>query len=220
MKILTWNVARPDIKKSQSILEIINSYNTDIVVLTETNSRINLDGDYKFVATKALAKNYDDIEYKIGENRTTIFTKYKILNQFETFDNHTSINIEIETEFGNLTVYGTIIGVFGGKNERFNQELEQQLVDFNHFKAENLNCIIGDLNTTFSGYTYPSHRARNLLNEVFNQKNMLNLTQDLDNNVDHIVISKNLLENKKTELIKFNLDKKLSDHIGIFIEIT
>ncbi len=219
MKILTWNVARPNIKNCQIIIDEINKYNADIVVLTETNSTINLGDDYKFVATKALAKNYDGIEYKIGENRTTIFTKYKILNQFETFDNHTSINIEIETEFGNLSVYGTIIGVFGGKNERFNQDLTSQLVDFNNFKKEDFNCIIGDLNTTFSGYTYPSHRARNLLNDVFNQNNMLNLTQNLDNIVDHFVMSKKFLENKNTELITFNLDKKWSDHIGICIEI-
>ena len=37
-------------------------------------------------------------------------TKYNFVNHYKTFDNFTSVCSEIETEFGILKVYGTIIG--------------------------------------------------------------------------------------------------------------
>ena len=48
---------------------------------------------------------------------------------------------------------------------------------------------------------------------------MENLTSEIPQNVDHIVISKEFLKNKKTEIVVFNFDKKLSDHIGICVTV-
>ena len=62
------------------------------------------------------------------------------------------------------------------------------------------NCIIGDLNVFFSGYAYPSHKARNTLNKAFAELEMQNLTAEIPVNVDHIVISKELLRGKKMEV--------------------
>ena len=74
-------------------------------------------------------------------------------------------------------------------------------------------------NDFFFGYTYPSHKARNSLNAAFEKLKMENLTIEIPENVDHIVISKEFLRSKKTEIEVFNQDKKLSDHIGICITI-
>ena len=82
-----------------------------------------------------------------------------------------------------------------------------------------MNCIIGDLNVMFSGYAYPSKHARNLLNETFENLEMVNLTAEITENVDQIVLSKSFLKNKIIEIETFNVDKKLSDHIGISINI-
>ena len=219
MKILTWNVERFKSHKIE-IKELIESFNADIIVLTETSSEIDLNNNYNCVATVELPSNHDGIVYKANENRTTIWTKYEVINQTETFDNYTSICAQIKTEFGNLNIYATIIGVFGGKGERFKNDLKQHLDDFKKFNINEINCIIGDLNTTFSGFTYPSHYAKNTLNGTFENLKMKNLTAEIPNNVDHIILSENILENKIIETQIWNLDKKLSDHIGICLSIS
>ena len=76
------------------------------------------------------------------------------------------------------------------------------------------------MNVYFSGYAYPSRYARNILNETFEKLKMENLTSEIAENVDHIIISKEFIKNKKIKIETWNLDKKLSDHIGICLTIT
>ena len=218
MKILTWNLERPK-KFDELVLAKISEFNADILILTETNSLINPGKEYSFVETKILEKGFDGINYQSGENRTTIWTKFKINKQYKTSDEFTNVCAEIETPNGLLRIYGTIIGVFGGIGERFKLDLENQLSDFENLCAENFFCIGGDFNVTFSGRAYPSHEARNKLNSTFEKLNLKNLTSEILNNVDHIVLSKKFVENKKIIIETWNHDKKLSDHIGICITL-
>ena len=219
MKIATWNVERLQKNKNEEIKSKLYELDADIIVLTETNSILNLGKNYNCVSTEILSENYDNVNYKVGENRTTIWTKYNFVNQYKTFDKFTSVCSEIESEFGILKVYGTIIGIFGGIGKRFESDLIGQLKDFENFESEKSNCIIGDLNVYFSGYGYPSHYARNILNETFEKLKMKNLTSEIAENVDHIIISKEFMKNKKTKIEIWNLDKKMSDHIGICLTI-
>jgi len=218
MKILTWNIERAKYE-NQLIIDKLAEFNADIIILTETNYAIKIGEDFKFVATEILESGFDGVKYKTGENRTTIWTKYRIVNQKKTFDNFTSVCAEIETPKGLLNVYGTIIGVFGGIGERFKNDLEKQLLDFENLSKEKLICIVGDLNVTFSGRVYPSHDAKNKLNSAFEQLKLKNLTSEIENNIDHIVISKCLVENRNVKIETWNHDKKLSDHIGICVTI-
>ncbi len=218
MKILTWNLERPK-KVNHLILKKLSEFDADILILTETNSAINLGKKYSFVSTDSLFSGFDGIDYIIGENRTTIWSKYEIKSKFQTYDNFTSVCVQIETEYGLLNVYGTIIGVFGGKGVRFKNDLNSQILDFNKFALENYLCVAGDFNVMFSGLAYPSHESRNKLNTVFDELNLENLTSKIENNVDHIVLSKDFLANKKIEITIWNEDKKLSDHIGICLDI-
>lgn len=218
MKILTWNLERPK-KANQEILNKLAEYNADIVVLTETNTIINPGKEYSPIETETLIKGYDGINYHLGENRTTIWTKYKIVEEHKTFDSYTAVCAQIETQNGSLNVYATIIGVFGGIGERFKSDLENQLLDFEKLSSENPLCIIGDLNVTFSGRVYPSHDARNKLNDAFEKLKLTNVTAAIENNVDHIVVSKDFIQNKKVTIETWNHDKKLSDHIGICLTI-
>ena len=218
MKILTWNLERPKIA-NQLILDKLTEYNADILILTETNTIINPGKDYSSIATATLAKGHDGIAYQIGENRTTIWTKYKIGVKHNTYDNYTSVCAQLETPQSSLNVYATIIGVFGGIGERFKSDLENQLLDFEILSREKAFCIIGDLNVTFSGRAYPSHQARNKLKAAFEKLNLINLTAEIENNVDHIVLSKDFIKNKIVKIETWNHDKLLSDHIGICLTI-
>lgn len=218
MKILTWNIERPK-AENQLILDKLAEYDAEILILTETNSIIKLGQKYTFVATETLKNGYDGVQYKAGENRTTIWTKYKIGIQHKTYDSFTSVCAEIETPNGLLNIYGTIIGVFGGIGERFKSDLENQLLDFENLSTESSICIAGDLNVTFSGRVYPSHDARNKLNSVFEKLELKNLTAEIENNVDQIVISKSFIENRNVKIETWNHDRKLSDHIGICVTL-
>ncbi len=217
MKILTWNFERLQKKRNETILKIIESHHADILILTETSSKINPGKSYQSIETETLEGDYDGIAYKLGENRTTIWTKYPIKRQMETFDKHTTVCAQLETESWQLTVYGTIIGVFGGKGDRFISDFEKQIKDFE--KLEGNICIAGDFNIMLSGFAYPSHQARNQLNDIIQKLDLNCPTSKLENNVGHILLSNNFINNRKMELSIWNQDKKLSDHIGICLSI-
>src|SRR5690349_15972867 len=124
MKLLNWNIKRlEEDKEGLKITSVLDSYNADIVVLTETSSKIILGVDYNHLSTNSLDLGYDGIQYKNHENRVSIFTKYPILSQHETYDPFTSICCDIDSPEGILTVYGTIIGTFGGIGDRFKSDL-------------------------------------------------------------------------------------------------
>ena len=99
MKIATWNIERLKKKKYLSeILSEIEKIDADILVLTETDSRI-LPENYPYkIETKPLI--LVNSLAKTTENRVSIFSKFPIVETFETYDNFTSCSAEIETPFG------------------------------------------------------------------------------------------------------------------------
>ena len=218
MRIINWNVERLKHNKN-AILKTINFYDADIVVLTETSSALYLGQDYFLVATDSLDENQNGVKYKIGENRVSIWSKYRIISSLKTCDKFNSVCAELKTDLGDLIIYGTVIGVFGGKGDGFKKDLKNQTSDFKKFDLEKNYCIVGDFNVFFSGYNYPSKIARTELNEVFTLLQLKNLTGSISENVDHVVISNEFLKDKMTTIEIFNSDKKLSDHIGICLTI-
>lgn len=218
MKIATWNLQRLDKRKNQLILDKLVDINADICVLTETNSAIQLD-NYICVATDTLPADFEGVKYKAGENRVSIWTKYKVTTRHKTFDNFTTVCTDLDTPFGSLTVYGTIIGVFANRQPRFDNDLNGQLEDFGKLFLGRQVCIAGDFNTTFLGHVYPSHKARQTLITAFSDLGLTNTTATVENNVDHIVLSSDFLKNKKPTVDKWNTDFKLSDHIGLCLTL-
>ncbi|MFA9215256.1 MAG: endonuclease/exonuclease/phosphatase family protein [Candidatus Methylacidiphilales bacterium] len=219
MRIATWNLERLEKRKNQHIINKLVDINADILVLTETNSIIQLD-KYHCISTDLLPTYFDNIKYNIGENRVSILTKYKTKTQHKTFDSYTAICTDIETPFGLLTVYGSIIGVFANRQPRFNNDMNGQLADFEKIFPSRLVCFAGDLNVTFSGRPWPSNKARQTLLEAFKTFGMTNTTANIADTVDHIVLSNELLENKHLVIETWNEDKKLSDHVGHSLTLT
>ena len=121
MRIANWNLQRLDKRKNQLVLDKLVDINADILVLTETNSIIQLD-NYTCISTDLLPTDFDDIKYNVGENRVSILTKYKAKTRHKTFDSYTAVCSDIETPFGLLTVYGSIIGVFANRQPRFDND--------------------------------------------------------------------------------------------------
>lgn len=219
MKIATWNLER--LKHKSDIAKInleISELEADILVLTETDCHVDT-SSYKFSIHTPKLKEIQPDYYLESENRITICSNYEIIKQFETYDKYTSLCVELKTELGTITVYGTIIGIYGNRNKNFNTDLSQQIIDYQRLSLENNFCLIGDYNISFVDNYYFTNRGRNELNKVFENCKLNLLTRNRIECVDHIAISESLTTNLKTEIGEWNIDKKLSDHKGIYIEL-
>ncbi len=219
MKIATWNVERLKHKSNlEQINSIIDDLGVDILVLTETDERIKPANFKNRIDTPKLteidAKNYIETE-----NRISIFTNYEIVEQFETYDKYTSLCVELKTNFGNLKVYGTIIGIFGNRNENFNIDLNKQIEDFEKLSISDNLCVIGDYNISFADNYYFTNFGRDELNKSFNNNNIELITRQRTECIDHIALSKKFIENAEIELIEWNMDYKLSDHKGMYMKL-
>ncbi len=217
MKIATWNIERlnKSTTKNQLIIDCLTKINADILILTETNEVINLGNTYQCFHSSKLEESY----YKEGERRVSIYSKYDFIGGIKTYRADTSICVKINTPLGDLAVYGTIIGTHGNRNESFIADLDKQLIDFDRIANSNNFCISGDLNMTFADNYYYTKEGREKLNASFEQLKLLNLTANIPENIDHIVLSKTFVGIKQPKIEIWNSDKILSDHIGVSIEL-
>ena len=218
MKIATWNVER--LKHKNELPQIIDNckqVKADIFVLTETDSRVKLDYSSCISTTPPEDKT---LFYKPTENRVTIYTKYETIKLHETFDEHTAVCAELKTESGALIVYGTIIGVYGNRNENFMQDLLCQVRDIERLAKESNLCVIGDFNCSFADNYYFTIDGRAVLEDVFSRNEMSLITRNKQACIDHIAISQGFITGFVAEVMEWNIEKKLSDHKGIVIELT
>jgi len=220
MKIATWNVERLRHKKElEEILSACERSQADILVLTETDSQVRPNYQYCF-QTPSLVE-IEPAAYRPTENRVSIFTNYKCLQQHTTFNKYTAICVELETEMGNLLVYGTIIGIYGNRHPSFQQDLSRQLADFRRLSASGHNlCVCGDFNCTFSDNYYYTERGRAAILQSFAENQIELLTRVRSECIDHIAITGGFLRGTSLQIEEWNLDKTLSDHKGIVISFT
>ncbi len=219
MKIATWNLER--LKHKSDIAKInqkIAELKADILVLTETDSQVD-STNYKFRIQTPKLKEIQPDYYLESENRITICSNYEIIRQLETYDKYTSLCVELKTELGTITVYGTIIGIYGNRNKNFKTDLSQQLIDYEKLSTGKNFCLIGDYNISFADNYYFTNYGRNELVKVFENNKLNLLTRNRTECIDHIAISESLTTNLKTEIGEWNIDKKLSDHKGIYVEL-
>ena len=220
MKIATWNLMRPTertVSRNEFFLDSLKNCNPDILILTETNSIINPGAEYFSRSTKELPLKFEEFTYSKGENRTSIYSKFPFGRDFKTYDEYTNICSEILTPQGTLIFYATIIGVTGGKDKRFVQDFENQKKDINKLVGDI--CIVGDFNISFSGYPYPSHDVIKQANSYFEMMGIEILTKEHVDCPDHISISKNYLKNCEIKIGKGELDKKISDHTLVTVDL-
>lgn len=233
MRIATWNVERLKHRKSlDKILSVIEEAQANILVLTESDERINPQYRYGFHTPKLhdapsdyhMPGRYKDYAvadfYAETENRVSIYTNYPCVKQYETYDKYTAICVELETPAGNLLMYGTIIGILGNRDESFNQDLLQQIKDYERLsKISGDTCICGDFNCSFADNYYFTHLGRKTLSASFAHSKISLLTGNQLECIDHIAVSENFVGDSKVKVSEWNLDKSLSDHKGIVAEI-
>ena len=223
MKVSVWNLMRPNsktVERNSLFLDTLNQIDPDIIILTETNSIIEFGDKYFSVSTTPLLKLVDKCTYEPGENRVTIFSKFPFIRQIQTADSYTSVCAETITAFGQLIIYGTIIGYLGGLLEPFESDLKKQTLDLTQLAKEGNICFGGDLNIAFSGRAYPSKSVVKNVSELIDNLALTNLTKDFNDSAIHAVISNSFLENKKVKADRIRFDKKFTDHSLVLITLT
>lgn len=219
MKIATWNIERLKHKSElNKIIYLIEEQDADILVLTETDLRLILP-NFKYRINTPKLIEIEPSNYLETENRVSIFTNYEIVEEFETYDKYTSLCVELKTELGNLKVYGTIIGIYGNRNENFRLDLAKQIDDFERLSKDNNLCIVGDYNISFADNYFFTNWGRNELNKSFNRNHLDLVTKQREQCIDHIAISKPFTVEKQISINEWNQDFKLSDHKGIMAKL-
>ena len=220
MRIATWNVERLKHRRSLSdILLACERARADILILTETDEQVRSSSfRYCFQTPKLteIAPGY----YTPSENRVSILTNYKCVGTHITYDKYTALCVELETELGNLCVYGTIMGIEGNRRLSFKTDLQKQLVDFARLTAAGKNlCIAGDYNLSFSDNYYFTNFGRDTLIQSFSENHIRLLTQNAPECIDHIAVSEKFVKELPVSIEEWNLEKNLSDHKGIVATI-
>lgn len=188
----------------------------DILFLTETDRWLR--PAYRYCYETPLLTKEGTLYNKSTENRVAIFSNYPCIRQYETYDKNTAICVELETENGNLLVYGTIVGVYGNRHSDYIPDLKSQMEDMQRFsKLADGFCFCGDFNCSFSDNYYFTKDARRIFFEVFAENNIQLLTATQPECIDHIAVSKNFVGNIVVE--EWNTDKLLSDHKGISVTL-
>lgn len=219
MKIATWNIERLKHKKELSAIEeACFNLQADILVLTESDFQVDLDFPFCY-HTPPLAEILPDY-YKATEHRVTIFSKFPCVMEHDTYDKYTALCVELETPQGNLLVYGTIMGIFGNREKSFRPDLKKQLEDFHRLSASGLPlCICGDYNLSFADNYYFTNWGRKTVLDSFAQNKIRLLTADVSECIDHIAVTDSFVSGRTWNVQEWNLDKRLSDHKGIVVEI-
>ena len=228
MKIATLNIDWCKKIKSEKVEAFFNQQNFDFLILTEA---INLNlSNFPFkYCCEQIPENieYEGLNYSKylnGEKayRTIIYSKIPLKRKFSVIDSKTSLALEFETEFGELVIYATIIGTQFKRKPFAKNELNNCINDCKRISEINPNLIIiGDMNTSFienEKYYCINSETTEALKSLFENLNLVNSTEHIEKNIDHIVIPNFLVENI-TEAKTFVEKDILSDHPGIFVSI-
>ena len=208
------------IERNKLFLKTLQDIDSDIVVLTETNSVINLGDNYYSVSTLPLPEVIKDVKFKQGENRVTIFSKTAFIKNIPTVDAYTSVCAETLTALGPIIIYGTIIGYLGGNRKPFEEDLEKQTLDISDLVKHGNLCFAGDLNVAFSGSAYPSKLIVDDVSKRFDDLDLKIVTKDFKDSAIHAVISNSFLNRFIYTVEELFFDKKTTDHRLITITIT
>lgn len=231
LKIATWNVERPnlttesDIKRVNAINAEIKKHPADIFILTETNECICPECAHVHFS-EPLNQDRGGNYYEKGERRIGIWSNYEIIDRPEVTEPLTTTCAVLQTPYGKLAVYGSIIGINGiFDKDFFYKNLYNQIDDLTQLAKEGYHiCYAGDFNISFSGRYRPNKKATIPLNDLFSALQMKNLTAEIPEMIDHIVLSVSILKNASVNEECWNPDKKmarprLSDHKGVVVTI-
>ncbi|MEO6131346.1 MAG: endonuclease/exonuclease/phosphatase family protein [Saprospiraceae bacterium] len=188
-RIANWNLERPKLgsEKTKLAIEKIQEINADLIVITETSKAVDLSKLYPFQISTL---SYDRTP---KEQWVTIWSKWEIIKQIETFDNYRTVSGIVKFPFGNISVFGTIIpyhnaGVSGVRYGSLNYKIweyhEKDLLAQsdnweNLIESEKLPLfVIGDFNQSrFNNQGYGTQKVRQILTDLLTKLDLKSVTE-------------------------------------------
>jgi len=228
MKIATLNIDWARKRNPVKTEEFLNQFDFDFLILTEAIDLDLKNFKYKYFCSQipenTVYENLNYTDYLKGEKafRTILYSKLPCSKKYSVTDDKTNLALEFETELGNIIFYCTIIGTWFNRKPFVENELQNTIQDCRKLYSINKNIlIIGDFNTSFKkgeGHFSINSNTTESLKNLFEELNLINVTEEIDENIDHVVIPKTFGNN--IEEANFFVDKDiLSDHKGIYISI-
>lgn len=249
-KIANWNLERPKLKteKTKLATEKIKEINADIIVLTETSEAVDLSELYPFQISTLSYERTPDEKWVTIWSKWEIIKKIETFDNYRTVSGIIKSPFGNISIFGTIIPYhqAGVSGVrYGNLNYKTWEYHEKDLyVQSKNWKklieTEKLPLfVIGDFNQSrFNNQGYGTAKVRQILTNLLTQLDLKCVTE-LDfsekyltedpkkgktrNNIDHICISSNLLNQMKNyEVGAWNhfteQGKFMSDHNGVYIE--
>ncbi len=189
-KISTWNIERPkpNTKKTGLAIKKILEEDSDIIILTETSNAVDLSSVYPYSIST------ESYEHTPTEQWVTIWSKWQIIAQLKTIDNKRTVCGIVETPFGKVILYGTIIpyhmaGVSGVRYGNLNyktweyheKDLYNQSKNWSELKNDNHELpliVAGDFNQArFNGIGYGTKKVRGILTQLLQELKMTCVTE-------------------------------------------
>jgi exonuclease III len=219
MRFATWNIERlKHNNKLQEMKDICKYINADIFVLTEADTRLDLEYNSRLSTSKPADTEFS--VYSEKERRVEICTNYEIIAQYKTFDEQTAVCSEVMTEHGSLIVYGVVIGIYGNRHNNFKIDLPRIISDISrHSKSGKSLCVCGDFNMSFCDNYYYTKSGRFALEDSFAANGLELLTRNQPECIDHNAISRSFINSRNYNVEEWNHDKNLSDHKGVCVEL-
>ena len=117
-RIATWNLdhASRSNRPIQAQKEQIKKIGADVLILTETCNDVDLSDLYALAATSNLNK--------YQKHYSAIWSQWPLLQRFETYDDETATCVRVQSAFGDLIIYGTILTYAGDKGPDGSSGLE------------------------------------------------------------------------------------------------
>lgn len=228
MKIAVFNIDWARKKDSLELETFINTLNFDFLILTEA-VQLHLD-NFKYtyscspIPENIIYENLNYTEYLKGKQafRTILYSKLPYSKKYPVTDDKTNLALEFETEYGNIVFYCTIIGTWFNRKPFVENELKNTVQDCTAIHSINKNIIIvGDLNTSFRQEEMRlsiNSSTTEALKKLIEDLDLINVTGEITQNIDHIIIPKTLKKNILEA--KTFVDKNiLSDHKGVYISL-
>ena len=241
-RIATWNLdhASRSNRPIQAQKEQINKIGADVLILTETCSDVELSDLY--------ASSASSNPNRYQKHYSAIWSHWPLLQRFETYDDETATCVRVESPFGDLLIYGTILTYAGDKGPEgssghwieHHNEIAKQGEDWTRIQklTQGIPFIVaGDFNQARDGRgQYHSSKSIELLNSQL-QRNSLACLTDEDfgengklrpdprkgycrHNIDHICVTKGAFQIEKVGAWDHFTDiQELSDHNGVFVDL-